>query len=94
MAKVASFTIELNDDLAAALSVAAQARGWTPESLVTDCVAQHLETAIRHRVLIERMEQMDGHLVAIAQFVGEAGADGGSVDLSRVCRYRPEGDPA
>jgi len=66
---------------------AARAHSWTPESLIADCVAQHLDVAIRHRALIERFEAVDAHLAALAEFVGEATQDGSNVDLAKICRY-------
>jgi predicted transcriptional regulator len=81
------FTVDLDDDLAARLTAAARARGWTPESLAADCVAQHLEIAIRHRVLIERLESVDQHLATLAEFIGEATQGGTQVDLGKICRF-------
>ena len=37
-------TLELDDALAQKLTVAAAERGWTPESLAADCVAQHADS--------------------------------------------------
>ena len=45
-------TLTLAAPLALRLSAAAAERGWSAESLAAECVAQHLEVAIRHRVLI------------------------------------------
>lgn len=52
--------------------------------------------AIRHRVLIERMEQIDGAILDMAQAVGDLGAPSGGIDLSKVCRLRAgaAADPA
>lgn len=90
-------TLTLETALAARLSAAAAEQGWSPESLAAECVAQHLEVAIRHRVLIERMEQIDGAILDMAQAVGDLGAPSGGIDLSKVCRLRAGGgaaDPA
>ncbi|XYD06880.1 hypothetical protein R1A27_17035 [Methylobacterium sp. NMS12] len=83
--------------LAARLRAAAAERGWTAESLAVECIVQHLEVAIRHRVLIERLEQVDGAILGMAQAVGELGAPSASIDLSKVCRLRKDdgvADPA
>ncbi len=80
-------SITLEADLAARLMKAASERGWSPESLVADCVAQVLEVAIRHRVLIERLEQVDAAILEMAEAVGELGGPAASIDLSKVCRY-------
>jgi hypothetical protein len=88
MAQEVKLTLTLEAALAAQLSAAAAERGWSAESLAAECVAQHLEVAIRHRVLVERMEQIDGAILDMAQAVGELGAPSGGIDLSKVCRLR------
>lgn len=94
MAGEVKLNITLEGDLAARLTKAASERGWSPESLVADCVAQVLEVAIRHRVLVERMEQVDAAILEMAQAVGELGGPAASIDLSKVCRYAsPLGEP-
>ena len=52
-------TIEIDEELAGRLKTAADEQGWSPESLAANCVAQHIEIALRHRVLVERMEAVD-----------------------------------
>jgi hypothetical protein len=88
MADQVKLTITLEASLAARLSAAAAERGWTSESLAADCVAQALEVALRYRVLIERMEQVDAAILDMAEAVGELGAPSAGLDLSKVCRYR------
>ncbi|MBE7198473.1 hypothetical protein G4G93_32635 [Methylobacterium sp. DB0501] len=80
--------------LAASLRQEAAQRGWTPESLAVDCVAQHLEAALRHRVVLERMEQVDAALLQLAQTVGQIEAAAEAVEPGALCRYRPDRDPA
>jgi hypothetical protein len=87
MASLHQLTIELDEQLADQLREAAREHGWTPESLAVDCVAQHLEIAVRHRVLIERTEAVDAHLATLAEFVGEATQTGEGIDLTKICRY-------
>jgi hypothetical protein len=87
MATLHQLTIELDEQLADQLTEAAREHGWAPESLATDCVAQHLEIAVRHRVVVERMEAVDAHLAALATFVGEATQSGEGIDLMKICRY-------
>lgn len=89
-----SFVVNLPSELTAALRQAAAERGWTPESLIGDCVAQQLEIALRHRVLVERIEQVDAALLAMAQAVGELGAAADAVEAGSLCRYRPAEGPA
>ena len=88
MADEVKLTLTLEASLAARLSAAAAERGWSAESLAAACVSQHLEVAIRHRVLIERLEQVDAAILDMAQAVGDLGAPSAGIDLSKVCRYR------
>ena len=82
-------TLELDPDLAETLRHAATAAGTTREALAAEAVAQTYETGLRHRVLVERMEAVDAQIAAIARFVEEATApaDGGGIDLERLCHY-------
>lgn len=84
-----SFSVSLPPEVATALRQSAAERGWTPESLIGACVAQHLEVATRHRVLVERLEQVDAAILAMAQSVGELGADADAFEPGSLCRYRP-----
>ncbi|MFH6786759.1 hypothetical protein [Methylobacterium sp. MA0201] len=79
--------------LAASLHQEATQRGWTPESLVLDCLAQHLEVTLRHRVVLERMEQVDAALLQLARTVGEIEAAAENTEPGALCRYRPDRDP-
>lgn len=88
MATEVKLTLTLDAALAARLSAAAAEQGWSAESLAAECVAQHLEVAIRHRVLIERAERIDAALLDMAQAVGELGAPSAGIDLTKVCRFR------
>ena len=81
MTTLLHLTIELDDELAQKLSATAKDRGWTPESIVVDCVAQHLEIAVRHRALVERFEAVDEYLATLAHFVGSA-TQGGTPSTS------------
>lgn len=90
-------TVTLGEALAARLNAAAAAQGWSAESLAADCIAQNLEVALRHRVLIERIEQVDAAILDMAKTVGELGAPSAGIDLTEVCRYRKgtgRSDPA
>lgn len=91
MGTLQKFTIEIDRDLANKLTKAASEHGLSPESLIAECVAQHFEIALRHRVLIDRLESVDENIATLAQFVGEATQDSGGIDLTKVCRYRREG---
>jgi hypothetical protein len=84
-----SLTINLPGDVAGLLRKAASERGWTPESLAADCVAQSLEVAIRHRVALERVDQIDDALIDLAKFLGVIQAITENSEKADVCRYRP-----
>ena len=83
------FTISLPSTLAADVRRVAAERGWTPESLIADCVAQHLEIALRHRVVLERLEQVDAVILEMAGAVGELGAGAEDFEPGSLCRYQP-----
>jgi hypothetical protein len=87
MSDLNDFTIQLDENLTAQLIKAAKERGWSPESLIADCVEQHLQVALRHRVLIDRMEAVDADIATLAKFVGEASQDSGGLDLTGICRF-------
>ena len=50
----------------------AKTHNWTAEDLARECIAQHLDIAVRHCALVERFEAVDHSLAVLAQFVGEA----------------------
>lgn len=87
-----ALTVTLPVDVFAALQQAAAGRGWTPESLAADCIAQQLEVAIRHRVVLERIDQVDAALIEMATALGSIEAAAGEgIDLSSFCRYKKAG---
>ncbi len=80
-----SYSVELEETLAERLEEAARNSKLSPAQLIAECVIQHLEVAIRHRALIDRLDTVDQGLLDLAEFIGEATA-GSSVDLSNLCR--------
>ncbi len=86
-----SLTVVLPPDVAAALCAAASQRGWTSASLAADCIAQSLEVAIRHRVALERIDQVDAALLELAKAVSAVEDASAPLDLSDFCRYRHGG---
>lgn len=84
-----TLTISLDQDLLDRLTATATERNTTADGLVASCVEQHLEVALRHRVLVERMETVDAQIEAIARFIEGASSGGGldPVDLFKLCRY-------
>jgi hypothetical protein len=88
--KTTRFTIDLAADLAGAVARAAAANNMTVEELISECVGQHCETALRHRVLIQRQNDVDEALLALARLIGRLSA-GPSEPPANICRYRPAG---
>jgi hypothetical protein len=86
--KTTRFTIDLAADLAGAVTRAAAASNLTAEELISECVGQHCETALRHRVLIQRQNDVDEALLELARLVGRLSA-GPHEAPANICRYRP-----
>jgi hypothetical protein len=86
-AKTTRFTIELTADLANAVAKAAGASKITVEEAIGECVRQSFETALRHRVLIQRQNDVDEALLELARLVGRLSA-GPSEPPENVGRYR------
>jgi hypothetical protein len=84
--KTIQYTVDLPGDLAAALHKAAVANDMAAEELIAECVAQHCETALRHRVLIQRQNDVDEALLELARLVGRLSA-GASKPQADICRY-------
>ena len=83
-----AYTLQIENKLAERLERAAHTAKISPVELIAECVTQHLDIAIRHLALVERLEAVDQGLLELATFVGEATA-GGDVDVSGLCRYSP-----
>jgi hypothetical protein len=86
--KTTRFTIDLAADVADAVTRAAAAGNMPIEELIGDCVAQHCETALRHRVLIQRQNDVDEALLELARLVGRLSAGPGEPPTN-ICRYHP-----
>jgi hypothetical protein len=86
-AKTTRLSIEVGADLAAKISKAAATAGITVDAMINDCIAQQIETALRHRVLVQRQGDVDEALLELARLVGRlsAGIDQQPRDM---CRYR------
>ena len=87
-AKTIRFNVEIAADLAAAITRAATANNVAAEDIVNDCIRQHFETALRHRVLMQRQNDVDEALIELARLVGRLSAGSGEPQES-ICRYRP-----
>ena len=86
--KTVRFNVEIVADLAAAITRAATANNVAAEDIVNDCVRQQFETALRHRVLMQRQNDVDEALIELARLVGHLSAGSGDPQES-ICRYRP-----
>lgn len=87
-AKTKRLSIEVGADLAADISKAAATAGITLDAMITDCIAQHFEAALRHRVLVQRQGDVDEALLELARLVGRLSA-GGEQQSPDFCRYQP-----
>jgi hypothetical protein len=86
-AKTTRLTIELTADLANAVAMAAGANKITLEEAICECVSQSFETALRHRVLIQRQDDVDEAILELARLVGRLSA--GPIEPQEdICRYR------
>jgi hypothetical protein len=84
--KTTRFAIDLVDDLADAVARAAAEAAISSEEFISECVSQHCETALRHRVLIQRQNDVDEALLELARLVGRLSA-GTSEPPANICRY-------
>jgi hypothetical protein len=82
-----AYAVTIEKKLSERLEEAARLAKISAADLIAECVTQHLEVAIRHRALIDRLDLVDQGLLELATFIGEATAGGGKVDLSNLCRY-------
>ena len=86
--KATHFTIYLTADFADVVTRAAIAANMPTEEFISECVSQHCETALRHRVLIQRQNDVDEALLELARLVGRLSA-GPNEPPANVCRYHP-----
>jgi len=86
--KTTRFTINLVADLAEAVTRAAAAGNMPTEEFISECIAQQFETAMRHRVLINRQNDIDEALLEIARLIGRLSAGPGPAPAD-ICRYHP-----
>ena len=86
--KTTQFTVDLIANLAVVVTRAAAEANMTAEEFISECVSQHCETALRHRVLIQRQNDVDEALLELARLVGRLSA-GPNEPPANICRYRP-----
>jgi hypothetical protein len=91
--KSTRFTIDLAADLADAVTRAAAEADITAEEFITECVGQHCETALRHRVLIQRQNDVDEALLELARLVGRLSAGPGEPPTTIADTQSGEDEP-
>ena len=69
------------------MTKAAGANKITVEEAIGECVSESFETALRHRVLIQRQNDVDEALLELARLVGRLSA-GPIEPQENICRYR------
>jgi len=85
-AKTTRVTIELTADLANAVAKAAGANKITVEEAIGECISQQLEHALRHRVLIQRQNDVDEALLELASWSAPERRPNRAQET--ICRYR------
>ena len=86
-AKTTRISIEVEADLAAKISKAAATAGITVDAMINECLTQQFETALRHRVLVQRQGDVDEALLELARLIGRLSA-GSDKQPHNICRYR------
>jgi hypothetical protein len=86
-AEMTRLNIDVATDLATKISKAAATAGITVDAMINECLAQQFETALRHRVLVQRQGDVDEALLELARLVGRLSA-GGEQQRRDICRYR------
>jgi hypothetical protein len=89
-ARMTRVSVEIPAELADAIASAAKANNVAAEDIVSDCVRQQFETALRHRVLVQRQNDVDEALLELARLVGRLSA-GPAEPREEICRYRSAG---
>jgi hypothetical protein len=86
--KTTRFAIDLAANLTDAVARAAAEAAISSEEFISECVSQHCEMALRHRVLIQRQNDVDEALLELARLVGRLSA-GPNEPPENICRYHP-----
>jgi hypothetical protein len=82
--------VEVTADVAALIANAAAKNNMTSSAVVGECISQQLEPGLRHRVLIQRQDDVDAAILELARLVGRLTA--GPIDPQEtICRYRTSG---
>ena len=65
--KTAHFKVEVTTDVAEQITNAAAKNNMTAGDVICECISQQLEQALRHRVLIQRQDDVDDAILELAQ---------------------------
>ena len=84
--KTAHFKVELTTEMAALIIKAAAANNMTAGDVISECISEQFEQALRHRVLIQRQDDVDEAILELARLVGRLSA-GPIEPQESVCRY-------
>jgi uncharacterized protein (DUF1778 family) len=85
--KTAHFKVQITTDVADLITNAAAANNMTTGDVISECISQQFEQALRHRVLIQRQDDVDEAILELARLVGRLSA-GPIEPQENVCRYR------
>jgi hypothetical protein len=85
--KTTHFKVELTTDIADRITNAAAVNNMTTGDVISECISQQFEQALRHRVLIQRQNDVDEAILELARLVGRLNA-GPIEPRESVCRYR------
>lgn len=88
--KTAHFKVEVTTEIADRITNAAAANNTTAGDVISECISQQLEQALRHRVLIQRQDDVDQAILELARLVGRLSA-GPIEPQESICRYRASG---
>ena len=88
--KTAHFKVEVTTDVAEQITNAAAKNNMTAGDVICECISQQLEQALRHRVLIQRQDDVDDAILELARLVGRLSA-GPIEPQESICRYRASG---
>lgn len=85
--KTAHFKVEVTTENADRITKAAAANNTTASDVISECISQQFEQALRHRVLIQRQGDVDEAILELARLVGRLSA-GPIEPQESICRYR------
>jgi uncharacterized protein (DUF1778 family) len=90
MSNLKTVHLEVTTDVAVLIAKAAATNNMTTSDVIGECISQQLEQALRHRVLIQRQDDVDAAILELARLVGRLTA-GPIEPQESICRYRTSG---